>query len=144
MDVQTIDNEYQQLQQETQETIQAIQSLAGKLQPAAQTGDTNAKDMLLDLKAIALQVQQEQLQVQTLLQAIHAYAVNTMQPIQPIPAAYTQQPAAYAQQPAAPAQSGGGIGRFFGGNFGRSIEQGAGMGVGFGLTNAVIGSIFGN
>lgn len=143
MDVQTVDNEYQQLQQEAQDTVQAIQSLAGKLQTGGPVADTDVKGWLLDLKSIALQVQQEQLQMQALLQAIHAYAANTVQQMpqqqyQPAPVAYAQ-PAAPEQQ-----QSGGGLGRFFGGNFGHAMESGVGMGAGFGLSNAIIGSIFGN
>ena len=141
VDVQTVDSEFQQLQQEAQETVQAIQALAGKLQTAGPVGDSDKKDWLLDLRSVALQVQQEQLQMQSLLQAIHAYAANTvqqMQQAQPTPMAFAQ-PAAPAQQ-----ESHGGIGRFFGGNFGHAMEQGAGMGVGFGVSNAIIGSIFGN
>jgi hypothetical protein len=141
VDVQTIDSQYDQLQRQTQGTVQAIQSLAGKLQPVADSGDNSAKELLLDLRAIALQVQQEQLQVQSLLQAIHAYALNVTQPAQALPS--SPQPV-YVQQPAMPAQqAGGGMHRFFGGNFGQAIEQGAGMGVGFGITNSIIDSIFG-
>jgi hypothetical protein len=145
VDVQTVDNEYQQLQQEQQETVQTIQALAGKLQTGTPAADTDVKEWLLDLKSIALQVQQEQLQMQTLLQAIHAYAANAVQ--QMPQQQYQPAPVAYAQ-PAAPAQQqgggGGGLGRFFGGNFGHAMESGVGMGAGFGLSNAIIGSIFGN
>ena len=141
MDVETIDNEYSQLQQETQETVQTIQALATKLQAAPVAGGGDTREWLLDLKSIALQVQQEQMQMQMLLQAIHQYALNTVQQVQPV-----QQPQPTSmqgfQQSAPPPQQGGGLRRFFGGNFGQAIEQGAGMGVGFGVTNAVIGSIF--
>ncbi len=134
MDVQTIDTEYEQLEQEAQQTFQSVEALASKLQAAAQAGDANAKDWLLDLKSVALQVQQEQLQMQTLLQALHGFTVNTLQQ-QPVPAPIE----AAAPQPAT-APQGGMLQSFMGGGFGRAIEMGAGFGVG----NQIISSIFGN
>jgi hypothetical protein len=101
---------------------------------------------LLDLKALALQLQQEQLQVQALLQALHDFAVNN------IPAAATPTPsaavasAAVSPQPAAaPAEeqkSGGFMSRFLGGGFGQAVATGAGMGAGFGVTESLINDIF--
>lgn len=142
MDVATIDGEYQQLQQEAQQAAQAIQDLAQKLQTAAQGGDTTAKEWLLDLKSVALQIQQEQLQTQALLQALHDFTVNTLQqaPAQPAP-----QPVQYAQpvQSASPQPQGGGLlSHFMGSGFGRSVTSGMGMGVGFGLADSLISSIF--
>ncbi|MBV8162522.1 MAG: hypothetical protein JO265_16510 [Acidimicrobiia bacterium] len=142
MDVATIDNEYQQLQQEAQQASQAVADLANKLQSAAQSGDANAKEWLMDLKGLALQVQAEQLQTQALLQALHDFAVNTIQ-AQPVP----QAPA--VQAPAAPmaatqVEPGGGgmLSHFRGSGFGQAITQGAGMGVGFGLADSLINSLF--
>ena len=54
MDIQTIDQNYQQLQQQSQQTIAAITELAQKLQAAANGGDTNAREWLLDLKGVTL------------------------------------------------------------------------------------------
>ena len=139
MDVDTVDQEFQQLQQEAQQTTQAVQLLAGKLQTAGDAGNAQAKEWILDLKGIALQIQQEQLQVQALLQALHGFAVNNLQP--PPPASV--QPEAQLQS-APPAQSGGVLSRFRGGNFGQAMTQGVGMGVGFGLADSMINSIFGN
>lgn len=122
MDVATIDREYQQLEQETEQSGTAIQTLAEKLQGVAATGDAKATEWLSDLKAIALQVQQEQGQMQTLLQAIHQFASD------------------YAQQ--APVQQPGGRpfgSGFLGGGFGRAMETGAG----FGISNLLINSLFG-
>jgi hypothetical protein len=59
MDAQTVDQDYAQLQQQAQQTTALIQTLAGKLQAAA-AGDTNAREWMLDLKEIALGVQQEE------------------------------------------------------------------------------------
>ena len=144
MDVATIDQEYQQLQQESAALTQTIQDLATKLQAAGNAGDTQAKDWVLDLKGIALQIQQEQLQVQALLMALHDFVGNTLQQqSQPIMAAPVQAAPLQAvpeQQP----QHGGLFSRFTGGGFGQAMAQGAGMGVGFGLADSAINSIFGN
>lgn len=139
MDVETVDQEYQQLQQESVQVTQAIQGLATKLQAAGDAGDAQAKDWILDLKSIALSIQQEQLQMQALLQALHGFAVNTMQQMQPAPTAPLQAP---APQPQPQQQGGGLLSRFSGGGFGQAMTQGVGMGVGFGLADSVINSIF--
>jgi hypothetical protein len=141
MDVDTVDQEYQQLQQESQQLTQAIQEFATKLQTAAGAGDTQAKEWNLDLKGIALQIQQEQLQMQALLQALHGFAVNNiqdappqqqqMQPMAPAPAQGFAQP-----------QRGGILSRFSGGGFGQAMTQGVGLGAGFGLADSLISSIF--
>jgi hypothetical protein len=138
VDVETVDQEYQQLQQESQQLTQAIQGFAGKLQAAGDSGDAQAKEWILDLKGIALQIQQEQLQVQALLQALHGFAVNTMQQAPPAQAAAPLQ--AVAPQP----QGGGMLSRFMGGGFGQAMTTGVGMGAGFGLADSVINGIFGN
>ncbi|HTD51128.1 MAG TPA: hypothetical protein VK771_11035 [Acidimicrobiia bacterium] len=136
MDVDTVDQEYQQLQQESQQLTQVIQGFATKLQAAGDAGDAQAKEWLLDLKSLALQIQQEQLQMQALLQALHGFAVNTLQP--------APQPQAVAPVQAAPLQPQGGgmLSRFLGGGFGQSMTSGMGMGVGFGLADSVINSLF--
>lgn len=136
MDIATVDSQYQMLEQEMQQTAQTLQSLATKMQAADQAGDGNAKEWLLDLRNVALQVQQEQLQMQTLLQALHGFTVNTLQPAPP------PQPMQMASAPAAAAaapQQGNALESFMGSGFGRAIE----MGAGFGLANQLIGSIFG-
>ena len=134
MDTDTVDREYAQLQQEGQQVGQAIEGLATKMKAAGDGGDATAKDWMLDLKGIALQIQQEQLQVQALLQAIHDYANNTMQ----------QQSSGQAplQPSAGLAPSGGGRHGFFGGNFGQAMTQGVGMGAGFGIADSLISSLF--
>jgi hypothetical protein len=134
LDVQTIDKEYDQLKQETDKAGQEIQTLAQKLQTAVDGGDAQAREWLLDLKEVALQVQQEQLQMQTLLQALHDFVVNNASQVQQ--AQPTQQQ--YVQSP----QRGGGgiglLGNFMGGGFGQAMKTG----VGFGIGDALIGSIF--
>ena len=153
MDVATIDNEFQQLQVQSQQAVQAIQGLAQKLQTADQSGDANAREWLLDLKSITLQIQQEQLQTQALLQALHDFTVNNLQQAPPPPPAYAQQaaPMGYAQ-PAAPVYAqpgyvqgppqGGMLSHFMGSGFGQAMTKGMGMGAGFGLADSLISDIF--
>jgi hypothetical protein len=144
VDVATIDQEYAQLQQESLQLTQTIQSFAQKLQTAGDAGDAQAKEWILDLKSIALSIQQEQLQTQALLQALHDFSVNTLQQQQPIvqqqPA--VQQPAAAAAPATEPQSAGGLLSHFRGSGFGQAMTQGAGIGVGFGLADSVINSLF--
>jgi hypothetical protein len=144
MDVQTVDREYQQLEQEAQLVGQTIEAFAAKMQTAGDAGDANAKSWLLDLKGIALQIQQEQLQVQSLLQALHDFAVNTMQqPSEPAGFAAPGTQSSLQSQPQPEQNQGGGMmHRFLGGGFGQAVATGAGMGAGFGLTDSLINSIF--
>ncbi len=135
MDVETVDQEYQQLEQESQQLTQAIQGFATKLQAAGDSGVAEAREWILDLKGIALQIQQEQLQMQALLQALHGFAVNTLQQAAP-PAQ------ALAPQAAAPEAHGGMLQHFLGGGFGQKLTHGVGMGAGFGIADSVINSIF--
>ncbi len=135
VDVETIDQNYNQLQSQSQQTIQALTALVQKLQAAVQAGDQNAREWMLDLKEIALGVKQEQDQVTTLLQAIHGFAATQLQP----PPAPTYQQATYQQAPQyqQPVYPGGGgmLQRFLGGGFGRAIATGAGFGIGDDLIN---------
>ncbi len=132
MDVDTIDREYSQLQAEFQEVTQAFQTLASKLQAAAQAGDASARDWLLDLKQVALQVKDSQVQTASLLQAMHGFVNNTFQA--------PQQTNAYPQQQGYGYQGGGGggmFGRFRGSGFARAMEMGAGIGLGEDIINSI-------
>jgi len=128
MDAQTVDQDYAQLQQQAQQTTALIQTLAGKLQAAA-AGDTNAREWMLDLKEIALGVQQEEGQVSLLLQSIHSMVDNHVQSPQ-----YQQQ----YQQPQYQQQGGGMLQQFLGGGFGRAIVSGAGFGIGDDIINKIL------
>lgn len=149
MDIQTIDQNYQQLQQQSQQTVQAITNLAQKLQAAANNGDQNAREWLLDLKEITLGFQQEQNQVTLLLQSIHSFVAS--QPQQPVyqqqppqyqqpqyqqpqyqQPVYQQQPVYYQQQPA---YQQGGFGGFMHSTFGQAIVTGAGFAIGEDIIN---------
>jgi hypothetical protein len=133
MDADTVDQDYARLQQQGQQTAQLIQTLATKLQAAAASGDSNAREWQLDLKEIALAVRDEEGQTSSLLSSIHAMVDNHVQQAPPQPAYPQQAPVGYQQQPY-PMQAGFGGGgmlqRFLGGGFGRAIATGAGFGIG--------------
>ncbi|MHB8505431.1 MAG: hypothetical protein ACYDEN_06905 [Acidimicrobiales bacterium] len=76
MDVQTIDQSYAELEQESQQTVQAITTLAQKLQAAGDAGDARAHEWLLDLREIAVSLRDEQTKVAGLLQSLHDFTVN--------------------------------------------------------------------
>jgi hypothetical protein len=138
MDIQTIDNQYRQLQTQSEQTVQELRALATKLQGAAQAGNQDAREWLLDLKSIALAMQSEQNQVANLLQALHNFMDNqqqqsswgNQQPMQqPMP---PQNYGGYQQQ-----QGGGMLGEFMNSGFGRAIAMGAGFGLGDDLINSI-------
>lgn len=142
MDIQTIDNQYNQLQAQARQTIGEMQTLGQKLQAAAQAGDPNAREWFLDLKSVALAIQAEQNQVTNLLQQLHAYvqAQAYQQPAYPQQQAYPQQapfgqpqPGYYPPQP----QQGGMLGGFLNSTFGRALEMGAGFGLGEDIINKI-------
>jgi len=152
MDVETIDQQYQQLQTQAQQTVGELTKLAGKLQTSAQGGNQDAREWLLDLREIALAMQAEQNQVGALLQALHAFVMNQAQQMpslpQTAPSPWTAAPQAPPQgypppgyqQPAYPQQqSGGMLGGFLNSGFGRALEMGAGFGIGDDLINSIFG-----
>jgi hypothetical protein len=138
MNIETIDQQYQQLQTQAQGTVQEISGLADKLQAAAQGGNQDAREWLLDLKSIALAIRAEQSQVGLLLQALHGFVANqasAMQQEQPSGGwapSPNMPPPGYQPGYGQPQQGGvGGIlGSFLGSGFGRAIEMGAGFGIG--------------
>lgn len=136
MDIQTIDNAYQQLQNEGTQVAQQFQGLAAKLQAAAQGGNADAREWMLDLRELALAVQGEQQQVGQLLQAIHGMWQNQAQQFGGAPAM-----GGFGAAPQQGMQQGGGVmgalGNFLNSGFGRSMEIGAGMGLGEDLINRI-------
>ena len=137
MDTATIDQAYGQLQAEFQDVAKSVQELAAKLQAAEQAGNSDAKEWLLDLKQIALDVKDEQVQVNEVLQATHGFVASSNQQMQQAP-----------QQQGGGGMFGGGMGGmgggrggmfggFLGGGFGRAMEMGAGIGLGEDLINSI-------
>ena len=149
MDLQTIDQSYQQLQTQDQTIAQELQALAGKLQAATQGGNTDAREWLLDLREVALAVQAQQQQMNQLLQAIHAMwqnqqvQQNAMQPMSAAsqPGYLPQGMGQGGMSPAygRPASGGlmGTLSGFLGSGFGQAMEMGAGIGLGEDLINKI-------
>jgi hypothetical protein len=137
MDTSTIDQSYGQLQSDFQDVAKSIETLAGKLQSAAQAGDQNAKEWLLDLKQVALDIKDEQNQANMLLQGIHQFVSDSHDQLQ-------QQVPQYQQmQPMGMGGMGrGGGGGLFGGLLGGGFGRAMAMGAGFGLGDDLINNIF--
>jgi uncharacterized protein YhaN len=136
MDTSSIDQAYGQLQAEFQDVAKSVQALAEKLQTAAGSGDANAKEWLLDLKQIALDVKDEQVQVNSLLQTIHAYIDENNQHLQQMPQQMPMPMGGGFFGGGGP-RRGGLFGGMMGGGFGQAIEMGAGIGLGEDLINSI-------
>ncbi|HZP71960.1 MAG TPA: hypothetical protein VFA97_01145 [Gaiellaceae bacterium] len=147
MDAQTIDQEYEKLQTEFQDVATSVQTLAEKLQTAAQGGDANATAWLADLKQIALDISDEQIQANTLLTAIHGFITSAASGAdaegkEPL-FAPGHEPEQQAPPPRAGGLFGGGMfggpmmGGYMGGGFARAMEMGAGVGLGQTLVNSI-------
>jgi hypothetical protein len=143
MDIQTIDNQYSQLQTQSQQTVQELRALAMKLQGSAQAGNQDAREWLLDLKSIALAIQSEQNQVANLLQALHNFMDNQNRMQQQSPWGNQPQPYPAQNMPYPPQnyggypQQGGILGEVMNSGFGRAITMGAGFAIGDDLINSI-------
>lgn len=138
MDVETIDQQYSQLQNASQQVYQELKDLAGKLQTESAGGSAQAREWMLDLKEIALAIQAQQQQTASLLQAIHSFVANQNPTY---PAGYPPQnyPQPGYLQPGAPVQPAqGGFQGFLQSGFGRAME----MGLGFGLGDDLMRKLF--
>lgn len=81
MDIQAIDQTYNQFQTQAQQSATALQTLCGKMQTAADGGDMQAREWL---KELALSLRDEQSQIINLLQALHtALATQVQQNVAP-------------------------------------------------------------
>jgi hypothetical protein len=142
MDIQTIDQQYSQLQSASRQVEQELTELATKLQAESTGGNQQAREWVLDLKEIALAIQSQQQQTMNLLQAIHGFVANQNQAYgqaypQPMQGGYPQPGFVPGNAPVA-AQSTGGLGGFLQSGFGRAME----MGLGFGLGDDLMRKLF--
>ena len=135
MDIQTVDQQYSQMQYASQQVEQELKELATKLQAESTSGNQQAREWVLDLKEIALAIQSQQQQTMNLLQAIHGFVANQNQAYgqgYPQQGSYPQGNAPGAAQPV------GGLGGFLQSGFGRAME----MGLGFGLGDDLMRKLF--
>lgn len=142
MDIETVDQQYSQLQTASQQVEQELKELATKLQAESTNGNQQAREWVLDLKEIALAVQSQQQQTMNLLQAIHGFVANQNQAYTasyppPMQSGYPQPGFAPGTMPMGMQQRGG-LGGFLQSGFGRAME----MGLGFGLGDDLINKIF--
>ncbi len=136
MDLMTIDQNYQQLQSQSQSLAQAFQALAAKLGQAADGGNQQAREWMLDLREIAVNLRDHEAQMTGLLQNLHGYFSSAQSAPTQAPGAYPAQAGGYAP---APAQGGlgGMLGGFLNSGFGRAMEMGAGFAIGDDLINSI-------
>jgi hypothetical protein len=141
MDVETIDQQYSQLQNASQQVAQELKELATKLQAESTGENQQAREWVLDLKEIALAIQSQQQQTMNLLQAIHGFVANQNQAYNAAGYPALMQ-SGYSQPGFAPApmtpQPTGGLGGFLQSGFGRAME----MGLGFGLGDDLMRKLF--
>jgi len=133
MDIQTIDQQYAQLQSASQQVYQELKDLASKLQAEAANGNQNAREWVLDLKETALAIQSQQQQTMNLLQAIHGFVANQNQAY----ASAYQQPGFMSPGMPQQQQQQGGFGGFLQSGFGRAVVTGLGFGLGDDLINKI-------
>ncbi|OFC39039.1 hypothetical protein, partial [Acidithiobacillus caldus] len=108
------------------------------LKTAADGGNQDAREWLLDLKELALNIQQEQQQVMSVMQALHQAMQNQSQPQWQPGYPQTPQQQGYGQPAMQQGQgSGGFLSSFLNSGFGRAIELGAGFGIGDDLINSI-------
>jgi hypothetical protein len=151
MDVESIDRNYEQLQEQGQQTVRALGALAAKLQRAVEAGDPNAREWLLDLKEVALEVRTEQSQVGALLQSLHTFVAGHLESPsrydrpqgggypsqQPYPPQYQAPQPQYQQQYQPQYQQQGAFDRFMGSGFGQAVTMGAGFAIGEDLIDEI-------
>jgi hypothetical protein len=130
MDYQTAETQAQQLQTQADQVGQGIKALAEKLQSKV-TDPAMGRDLMLDLREMALAVQKQNQSALMLIQQMAEYihALETHLNTQPQP---TYQTRGWAAQPYAGT----------GGGFMGNVMSGLGMGAGFGLASDLVGSLF--
>jgi hypothetical protein len=130
MDYQTAETQAQQLQTQADQVGQGIKTLAEKLQSKV-TDPAIGRDLMLDLREMALAVQKQNQSALMLIQQMAEYihALESHLNAQPQP---TYQTRGWASQPYAGT----------GGGFMGNVMSGLGMGAGFGLASDLVGSLF--
>ncbi|HXZ93495.1 MAG TPA: hypothetical protein VEG36_11520 [Burkholderiales bacterium] len=126
MDYSNAQNQVMQVEQQSQALVQNIQTLAQKLKTAA-PDEATGREWSMDLREIALSVQNENQMLANLVLQMGQYIQTLEAQLQSHPAP-TVQPRGWA---------GAGGGGFLG-----NLTAGLGMGAGFGLAEDAINGIF--
>lgn len=129
MDYASAENQIVQVEQQSQTTLQNMQALAQKLRSAA-PDETTGREWAMDLREIAMSVQQQNQSVVTMVNQMAEYIHTLEGQLQSHPNP-TVQPRGWA---GGSAMSGGG----FWGN----VTSGLGMGAGFAVASDVVGDLF--
>ncbi len=124
MDYATAQKQIADSQKLAQDTLGKIQSFAEKLTPAAPDAST-ARDWGMDLKEVALAIQQQNQQTLMVLQQMGQYIQTLEGELQTHPTTQLQQ------------RGWGG-----GGGFLSNLTSGLAMGAGFGVADDLVGSLF--
>ncbi|MCE5419361.1 MULTISPECIES: hypothetical protein [Acidithiobacillus] len=135
MDYQVLDQQYNQLQQQTQNNIQALQQVAQRVQ-AVVPDNTTARELILDLRNLAMNLQQQQQSTAMMLQQLSMRIQQLEMQLQSMgqtgvnPNVMGQRAWNQPMQP--------GMGSSFLGN----VATGLGLGAGFGIAENVVDDIF--
>ncbi|MHB8254202.1 MAG: hypothetical protein ACYDEV_11005 [Acidiferrobacter sp.] len=129
MDYQQAENQLATVQQQTQTSLQKLQTLAQKLTAAA-PDPTTGREWAMDLREVALAVQNQAQNTTMLVQQMAEYIRRLEGDIASHPSP-TVQPTGWANQ----ARAGGG-------GFLSSLTSGLGMGAGFAVADDLVGDLF--
>ena len=129
MDYQQAENQLTSVQQQTQTSLQKLQALAQKLTTAA-PDPTTGREWAMDLREVALAVQNQAQNTTTLVQQMAEYIRRLESDVATHPSP-TVQPTGWANQP--PMSGGGFLG---------SLTSGLGMGAGFAVADNLVGDLF--
>jgi hypothetical protein len=129
MDYASAENQIVQVEQQGRTTLQKMQTLAQKLRSSA-TDETTGREQAMDLREIALAVQQQNQSVVTLVDQMAEYIKTLEGQLQSHP------------NPTVQPRGWGNRSPMSGGGFWGSITSGLGMGAGFAVADDVVGGLF--
>ena len=129
MDFQMADQQASQIREQSQQTLQHMQALAQRLRSDAKD-ETTGRELAMDLREIAMQMQSSQQTTLLLIQQMGQYIHTLEGQLQTHP------------QPTVQPRGWFGNGGGYGGGFMGSLVSGLGMGAGFGLAEDVVNDVF--
>lgn len=132
MDYQMAEQQFSQFQTQSQNTIQQLQQLAQKMRAAA-PDESTGREWAMDLRELAMAIQQQNQTITMLLQQMGQY----IRQLESQQAAVGQNTPNMAQPNRGWANPGG-----FGGGFLGSMATGLGLGAGFAVADNIVDDIF--